>query len=369
MGNKIVRLIILFGVGILSGCSHTMAVSSSDASLPLPNVLIVAQGAQETVWLRRPGWTDYSPVSFGAIVETGDLLRVMKGGEAAVFCGSPDLWSKGALSIAADGKEHGIPCQRGAPPRPWPDVSALRGKAERLLPYVITPRNTALLSNTPDLDWHNLPDVTSYNVTLISNDELVRPSVQVEADSTKWPVEWAPIQGGFDYVLIVEGAGKYSDDANKTHSRLGFWLLDEKTMAGIEIQTGQIKQAGLDPVAQELLIADLYRNYQLRAEALKLLERISSAYPSPYVYLRIGEIYLETGNSNEAQIQFELAYKLAQSKSDLEAQAQAQYGSGLTWRAMNDENAANTAFREARKIFTAIGDQDSILEIDSLLKP
>ncbi len=117
------------------------AASPGPASPPsLPNLLVQAEGE---VWLHRVGWNDFLSVGFGVAVEPGDLLRVAEGSTVAVFCGDEALWEASPKPLSADGAEHGIPCQAGRPPRPWSDVSALRGERNSHIPYVLYPRDEA----------------------------------------------------------------------------------------------------------------------------------------------------------------------------------------------------------------------------------
>jgi len=101
---------------------------TSVASHALPDLLLEL-GAEDD--LRRAGWAGYEPAGFGTVLRPGDLVRVADGGQADVFCGDEASWAQGSQRLAGDGQEHGIPCEFGRTPRPWPDVAALRGSAEK----------------------------------------------------------------------------------------------------------------------------------------------------------------------------------------------------------------------------------------------
>src|SRR3990172_9852438 len=117
--------------GLLAACGAaapaTQPVAGDDpettaVSQVLPNLLLESDGVVE---LRRTGWTGFVPAEFGAVLRPGDLVRIAQGGQAAVFCGDEATWEKAPSTLVGDGQEHGVPCESGRPPRPWPDAAAL----------------------------------------------------------------------------------------------------------------------------------------------------------------------------------------------------------------------------------------------------
>lgn len=330
----------------------------------LPNLLVQAEGK---VSLRRSGWIDFLPVGFGVAVEPGDLLRVAEGGTAAVFCGDESKWEAGPASLAADGLEHGVPCQAGRPPRPWADVAALRGEEDHLVPYVLRPRNTALLNARPSLSWHPLPDVDTYTLTLISDDGQDRPPVQAEGGEMDWPQNWPPLESRATYVLVVEGGGRRSDENSASNAGLGFWLLPAKEAESVQALEARLRGQSLSPIAADLLVAELYMGHGLRAEAAQLLAALATDDSTPAMWLAPGQVYLETGLAAEAQTSFEQALKGAQAAGELESEAAAQVGLGLAARLLNDQEAAGEHLQAARALYEQIGHQDGLDQVDQLL--
>lgn len=353
--------LLLIGFGLMGACRPSPRPTPAPV---LPNRLVRVEGK---VWLRRVGWRDFLPAGFGVVVRPGDLLRVAEGSVAAVFCGEASLWEANPRLLPADGAEHSVPCPAGRPPRPWPDVSALRKEQDSDIPYVVQPRNTALLSDRPRLRWHLLPRVDTYTVIVIGDDGKNRPPVQVMGGETAWPEEWPPLEPGATYVLVVEGGGRRSDESNKQHIGLGFHLLPTQTAETIRAIEAQLRARPLTPTAADFLVAELYLNHELRAEAAMLLEGLVASDGTPAVWLALGRVYLESGLPLEARNAFEQALAAAQSTGEREAEAAAQLGLGLAARLLDDEAAAEEHLKTARALYERIGDREGLEQADRLL--
>jgi hypothetical protein len=320
----------------------------------LPNYLVQAEGS---IQLRREGWNGFFPTGFGTLVQPGDLLRVTDGSLASVFCGSDGVWDQGLVALAADGVEHGVPCQSGRPPRPWTDTAALRGASDLDVPYITSPRNTALRETRPTLRWHKLADAETYTVSLIGEDMLDRPPVETSADEIPWPEAWPPLEPGATYVLIVETGDIKSNDGNQANVGLGFWLLPEAEMEQVQEQEEVIRALDLSPPGTDLLLAEVHQAHQLRAEAERLVQSVLRAQPSPALWLRYGRIQLEIGLATEAIEAFNQALEAAERTGQLHDQAESNLGLGLGHQLLGDDAAAVEYFKAAEAIFQQIGDQ------------
>jgi len=199
----------------------------------LPNIVVQVEGQ---VLLRRVGWEDFLPAGFGTVVGPGDLLQVPDGAQAAVFCGDIALWDEGPQTLPGDGAEHGVPCQAGRPPRPWPDVAALRGEDDPDQAYVIRPRDSALLSASPELRWSEPGTEESYAISVVailSDDGLERSPLEGSGGEMAWPSDWPPLEEGATYVLLV---GEGSTAETGSYTGIGFWLLPEEEVQQVQAQ-------------------------------------------------------------------------------------------------------------------------------------
>jgi hypothetical protein len=359
-------LSVVFSMILSSACQSGSVETEQSSETPtanalLPNYLIEANG---NISLRRIGWSGFYPIGFGTPLKQGDLVRVAEGGYAGVFCGDASLWQAGSLELPADDQEHGIPCQAGKPPRPWPDVAALRGESGGEVPYVISPRNTALINPTPPLEWHPLSGVNDYTLSILSDDGIERTPFSTNGNESVWPEDWSPLEAHATYVLIVEGNGVQSDQGNETHSGLGFWLLDPEVAEDVTQQSNQLAKLVLNEPAKKLLVAELYLNHQLRSEAVQTLEVIASGSQDSAIWLIVGKGYLELGLPVESIQAFGQALKIAQDRGEAEAQASAHFGLGLALDLYNDAEEAQSHFQEALGLFNQIGDKEQAVEVE-----
>jgi|GEM_PF-1254787 len=330
----------------------------------LPNLLVEAEG---DVWLRRVGWTEFLPAGFGIAVQPGDLLRIPEGTVVSVFCGNETLWDAGPKTLPDDGLEHTAPCQTGRPPRPWSDVAALRGEQGGQIPYVLRPRNTALISNQPQLQWHPLPGVNSYTVTLISDDGKERLPVEVGDEQVEWPADWPPLEARATYVLVVEGGGALSDEGNEQHAGLGFWLLSDADAEVVSELESRLRAQPITPTGTALLVAELYLSHQLRAEATELLEGLATSSGVAPVWLALGQTYLEAGLPSETISALDEAVAVAQATGQQDVEAAARVGLALVARLQDDAATADAHLRAARLLYEQVGDQDGLEQVDQLL--
>jgi hypothetical protein len=372
--KKVLLGLFLLSSGLaLGACGQASTVEPAPTSLPassararpeLPNLLVQAEGK---IWLRRAGWSDFLPVSLGIVIAPGDMLRVAEGSTAAVFCGDESLWEQGPSSLQADGLEHGIPCQVGRPPRPWSDVAALRGEEDNQVPYVLYPRNTALLNDRPRLQWHPLPGVDTYTLTLIADDGQDRAAVQASGGGLDWPEDWPPLEPRATYVLVVEGDGKLSDAGNQGHAGLGFWLLATGEAQTVQELEARLRALPMAATARDLLVAELYLEHGLYAEAVPLLEGLATDDGPPAAWLALGQVHLELGLALEAQAALDQALAIAQATGQQEAEAAAQVGLGLAAQLLDDDAAAENHLQAARERYEQFGDQDGVEQVERLL--
>ena len=371
-------LLLLSGLVVACGATPTPAPEpvapepTASATAPaepagpavLPNLLVETEG---DVWLRRVGWSEFLPAGFGITVQPGDLLRIPEGSVASVFCGDETLWEEGPKTLPDDDLEHTAPCQTGRPPRPWSDVAALRGEQDEGVPNVLRPRNTALLSDRPQLHWHPLPSVASYTVTLISDDGQDRPPVPANGGELEWPADWPPLELRATYVLVVEGDGVRSDQGNEEHAGLGFWLLSAANAEEVKALESRLRAQPLSPTAVDLLVAELYLGHGLRAEATQLLEDLTKSDGAASVWLALGQAYLESGVTSEAGAALERAEAAAKATGQQELEAAARVGLGLVARLQDDGATAETHLQAARALYEQIGDQNGLEQVDRLL--
>ncbi len=362
--------LMLFAV-MLAGCGTSTTPRVVPSTLPpaadhirLPNMLVSVNGQ---VVIRHPGSTEYTPATLGTKVEPGDTLRVLTG-SAAIFCGDEALWDKSPFPLRP-GRDLGVPCTLGRPPRPLPDLTLLRGKPSEVtqeIPYVIFPRTGWVLSDRPLIRWHPLAGVDTYTVTLKSDDGLKRPPAVVTGHELVYPSLWPPLQAnGATYVVIVEGGGRRSDEAGVTG--LGFSLLPPDRIQRLREQEARLRKRPLQDLDLALLLAELYRTYDLRSEVVALLTDTAGGENSVAVQLLLGQTYLNMHLFAEAENAFARALTLAQQKGLLESQADAHLGLGLALCGMKRGRGVRPHWQRAQKLYLHLGLTDRAEQVSGYL--
>ena len=181
------------------------------------------------------------------------------------------------------------------------------------------------------LRWHTLSDTDVYTVTLDGDDELERPPVQASGGELAYPDTWPSLAGeGASYSLVVQAGERSSAEEGSGEAMpWGFSLLDPAQAAQLQSQEAKLRRTPtwrgcLDAVVGRLYLSDAYR---LRSEAAELLsgaavEDLASAQ------VLLGEVYLEMGLVDEAQLAFDQALVLAQQAGLPEFEAGAAFGLG-----------------------------------------
>ena len=366
--HEFVLLLVL--VMFLAACGTsdpTSAPSGNEApehanlTASLSNYLVDVVGEIE---VRRIGWKTFVPASFGTLLKPGDLIRVSDGSTAAVVCGEESMWDQGPAALSGGGEEYGVPCQTGRPPRPWPDVAALRSETDSASAYVVQPRNTALLDTTPRLAWHssaNAGDVISI-VSILSDDGQERSSIEASAGNLDWPDGWAPLEPGSTYVLLI-GDQEMGQEATVGK---GFWLLDPSEAATVQGKEARLRNGLMSDAAQDLLAAELYQSHGLNAEAIGLLTALAERNPGSAVWLMLGRLYLESGLPSEAEGAFNEALSLSSSFGELTSAAEAHIGLALMAQMKGDTSSFNAHLEQAGTIIDQVGDAQMMQEVEQL---
>ncbi len=234
------------------------------------------------------------------------------------------------------------------------------------IPYIISPRRTAILTDKPLLRWHKLPDANNY--TVILEGEGIQWTTQVSDTQITYPGE-PPLQPGGDYLLIIEAdTGESSLDESPLPGGLNFSRLDTQQSQQIRTQAAQISQQPWNQTAKALALATLYSKHKLHAQAIASLESlIADGVESAAIYSKIGDRYL---NYLILPIQAKPYYKKAIELShttDIEEKTHAQYHLGRIEAALGNPNQAKHWFTLALQGYQTLGYSQQIQEIEQHL--
>ena len=346
-----VLLVLMCSVLACGGSAPTAIPSSSDAGVHL---LLVVEGE---VLLKRDGWSDFHPTSFGVILYRGDQLQPASDAQAVVLCDNLSAWTvpPGVRSGLNNG------CPQSSEPQLVRGESAIgntRGSSDPLIPYIISPRATSLLDLTPTLRWNSVPGAKKYSLRISGTDW------QAESNNTEYVYDGqAPLQSGVDYLLIVEADnGKSSQDEGAPG--LGFSLLSDEEAGHVHAAAAMIEELTLSDKAKGFALAQLYSGQGLHAEAAELLEGLADAEsPAANVCRALGDLYQQVGLPILAESNYTNALDLAEAIGDIEGTAAAQAGLGEVYAALGNKNEAVRWLTQAQTGYENLGDSQRASQI------
>ena len=354
---------------LLSPCTLALAIVLSLAppafSLRGINYLTAVQGK---VYIKRFLIFNLQ-ASTGSLVQANQTLRVEAHSQATLICSNhtTHLLQPGTHAV-------GDYCPP-YPPLPDSSRNPTRSPLEGNKPYIIAPRNTALLS--PEgllIQWHQAP--------LSSQDGEIKPTqITIQGKDVNWTIETTETevlyQGtqtftpDFNYTVIVETNGQSSEAS--------FSVLPECEADRVKDAVASIQALNLDPDAEAIGLALMYLNYQhsdsdrhtnsLNLNALQVLQaRIQSGTRNSQLYLLLAETYLRMDLPLEARQPFEQALELAQANNEQERLADSYRGLGEIAAQQAENEAAREFFQKALDLYETLSDAEQAEKIKSELR-
>lgn len=231
---------------------------------------------------------------------------------------------------------------------PYPERTTApeRSPIDETLPYIISPRNTALLPGSTSITWNDNSDVNAYRVT-IQGRGLPWQSGWLTETTTQLPPS---LEIGRTYEISVEtdqgGSSNPSNSASPT-----FTILTDAKVRIINQKLAQAEALKLDSTTQALVLARIYLEHNLNQNAITLLEeQIQQGQQSVAIYQLQALIYEQIGLNKRAQQRYENALELTDA-SDLEQQASIQESLGLLARSVANHAEAVRWLQSAEDIY------------------
>lgn len=335
------RIPFVFAFGIAIAAIAPPAVAT-DASFDL---LVRQEGS---VQLKRAGWQNFRPVEVGATLHSRDRLFVPPGARAGLWCRDRSFFSvPTGVEVRVDS---GCPAEG--------DRVVLRakpGSATELdprIPYVISPRNTVVLNRQPTLRWNPVSGATSYVIQMRGTG--VSWAIQTSATEVTYPGN-PPLQPGARYRIIVTSDNGFS---SISEGIVGFVVVSDREAQQVRNLAKQLQERQLGEDVEPLVLASLYRNKELYAEAIALLEAsIRDRKPRAATYQLLGELYQQVGLNQLAKEPYEQALALARASGDSEGAAAIQTGLGEMEVALGNLEAAIAWFEQAQSGYQRLGDR------------
>ncbi len=314
----------------------------------MPNTIISVRG---TVKRKKAGESEFKPVSVNTTLVSGDRLKTSADAVVRVKC------SNGAEKPVPAGTE--TPVNQLCPP------SLGRGGNPEI-PYIISPRDTRILTDKPTLRWNCATGANSFTVTL-RNGEL-EWTEQVSQEQVcqgnvcelSYPEDKPVLQPGVSYKLVVKA------DTNRSSTEdipPGFTTLDEQEAEEVRTIAQQIEEEDLPATAKIIELADYYADRNLIAEAIEILEGLAQEEKSVAVYRRLGDLYSSIGLTREAEVAYNEAIQLPEAAEDIQELAAVKAGLGEVKFALNDKDEAIRLLEEAKVDYENLGDAQRAEEV------
>ena len=170
--------------------------------------------ATNQVFLKRRTWSDFHAVRVSTEIEEKDQIRVASGGKVRVACPNhrtPFWTSEQPIAIGRLCGGWRLVAGRGNQSAPT------LGGTDPTIPYLISPRHTLLLSNTPTFRWNPVSGVTRYVVQVKSANRVIWETTVQEPQII---YSGSPLVPGTAYSVTVKASnGKTSDQDGINQTR------------------------------------------------------------------------------------------------------------------------------------------------------
>jgi tetratricopeptide (TPR) repeat protein len=148
----------------------------------------------------------------------------------------------------------------------------------------------------------------------------------------------------------------------------GVVLLDDAIQQEVMATSEQLRSHNrLDDVARHLLLAHLYLSYDLRSEAVAILQELPNAAEIVAAQRLLGDLYLEMGLIAEAQSAYARLLEVAHTEGLVEEEAAALVGIGHVACVRLDAEAAQNAWQQAQTLYREMAWAERLQTLDALL--
>ncbi len=250
--------------------------------------------------------------------------------------------------------------------RSWGKIIDPRSDQSALVPYVISPRCTALLSRQPCLQWNAAEDATHYTVNLHAEGKGIIWQTETPDTQLVYPGK-PPLEVGLEYWLVVEANPGTSSCKDESPEALSFQLLndDQGQQVQAQVQQAQQESTGDDRV---LAIVQIYQRYDLRAAAIPLLETaIQQGSQFAILHKTLGDLYSTIGLFLKAEAIYQKTISLAEDADDLEMQAAVAASFGTVHNALGDRTEARDWLKQAKYGYEALGKTAKVKALEQTL--
>ncbi|WP_204140065.1 hypothetical protein [Halomicronema sp. CCY15110] len=345
------------------GLNFTLSLFATGLALPVFSVPALAQslGVNYISDIGGQAEVNGNRAYVGDFVRGTDELRVRSGGNVGIVCNNETRerqFPAGTYTVGDYCTESSS--LRTGRRRPSREVNGT-------VPYVISPRETALLPGTvPTLSWNPVAGAQTYQVQVYANP--TQPLWTEEVSGTSVAYDGPPLEPGVRYLIEVSSDTGLS--SNALGAAVGFRLLLSSEAEPILVEAEALRAAELNEDATAIALALLYSNsppptgpnpLTLTQAAIDMLEdRIEAGTDNALIYVLQGDLYLSIGLTPEAQTLYRQGLALATESGQLQGQAGAWDGLALLAQARVDIETAIAQTQEALALYDVLGDSEQV---------
>ncbi|MEP7287557.1 MAG: fibronectin type III domain-containing protein [Chloroflexota bacterium] len=334
--NRSMALLLITTVLTIAMFIYSNSAISKVAAQDASSISLVTQ-TNTDAGVRRAGWSGFSKLSLGASIESGDLIDP-KGKPVRVLCANLTEQVITDIGPVPCPKERAVLVQEGLALAGWQ-----RSRPQDItVPFLISPRATAVTSAQPLIMWNALLDTDGYKITV--RGEGVDWSTEVKGaanDKLNYPKDAPPLTPDNKYTVEIVAVGGTADGRSSSEEDtpgMSFTVLAPTDFQPIKKAKDLIRTRVHDKVLADLTIAHFYAQNGLNAEALQLLLNITGdplvapkntpkgLIASPVLYLKLGDLCIESRLDIYAAAAYNRALDLAKQNDDTESAANALLG-------------------------------------------
>ena len=314
------------------------------------------------VHVKRLGRSQETAVVFGTGLQVGDLLTVGEASHAMVVCSDLTLHDV-PMGIGA------IPCSASRVVLRRQDgslIHATRGwPNDGSAPVVLSPRKTRLLSPHPTLRWTPVKGVTTYRV-FIRGLNFSWGSPDTASTELDYPNSAPKLEPGVDYkTWVVAHDGSTSDEPGPD---LGFSVLGDKEAQIVVHDRHQIESLNLPDGPTQFLIAHLYANHGLYAEAINRLEAAFPTFKVAAVKRLQADLYMKVSLPRQAEREYLASLDLSKSENDSEGQMLEHKALAYIYEeVVGNREAACQQLKETLDLARTLGDDSTVGQAEKAL--
>jgi hypothetical protein len=318
-------------------------------------------GVQGNVQVQRQGQKKQRAF-FSYRLKTTDQILLGKGGKAMILCQNARvvaLNQAGTFEVAKICKVTGRSVlkplnQDRIDTRPLMDLT---------IPYIISPRNTAVIEAQPLLRWNPVTGSKKYQVTVTGPE--VNWETTVSETQVKYGGSSMPLKPGIRYRVTVTAENGESSQKNGV---TGFSRLEDELVQQVQADIMTVQQQDLSEEAKVLAIAHIERSNNLNAGAIDRLEQwLSQGNRSAAVYQLLGDLYWQVGLPGLARERYVAGLELIQKSQDFVQQAEFLVSLGQVDRASDRLKDAISWMERAQEVYRKLEDAERVQELEKEL--